>query len=302
MRIVIAGGTGLIGLPLAEELAGAGHEVIVLGRHPERARRSPPGVRVAGWDGKTTQGWGELANGAGAIVNLAGVNLSAGRWTAERKRQIRESRVQAGQAIVAAVSQAAVKPGVVIQASAVGYYGPHGDEVLTEDAPPGNDFLAGIATAWEAASAPVADVGVRRVVMRMGVVLSTRGGALPRMALPYRLFVGGRHGSGQQWLSWIHIRDQVRATRYLIEDERAQGIFNVTSPRPLRNREFLQRLGQALGRPSWFPVPAFAFRLLFGEMSTVLLDGQRVVPQRLEAQGFDFRFPDALGALRDLYQ
>jgi len=300
MRTLITGGTGLIGRALARSLIKDGHEVIVLSRNPERARDLPAGTRVERWDGRTIEGWGHFADGADAIVNLAGENLAAGRWTAERKRRIRESRLNAGEAVVQAVRAAEHRPRVVIQSSAVGYYGPRGNEEVTEETPPGHDFLSEICVAWEASTTPVEGMGVRRVIIRTGVVLSTAGGALPRMLLPFKLFVGGPLGSGRQWFPWIHIADEVATIRFLIENEAASGPFNLTAPNPVTNAEFSRVLGRALGRPAIVPTPAIALRLLFGEMATVLLEGQRAVPRRLLELGFSFGFPEVAAALRDL--
>ncbi|MGB9890899.1 MAG: TIGR01777 family oxidoreductase [Anaerolineae bacterium] len=298
-RILVTGGTGLIGRALSAELVAAGYEVVVLSRNPQRAGVAPE-VRVEAWDGRTAQGWDHLADGAYAIVNLAGENLAGGRWTADRKRRIRQSRLDAGQAVVEAVRAAARKPAVVVQASGIGYYGPHGDEEVTEDFPPGSDFLGRLAVEWEASTAPVEGMGVRRVVIRTGVVLSREGGALPRLALPFRFFLGGPLGNGRQWVPWIHIADEVRAIRFLLEQGAAQGPYNLAAPHPLPNRELARALGQVLRRPAWLPVPAFALRLLLGEMAAVLLTGQRALPKRLLEAGFAFRFPDGEAALQNL--
>jgi len=306
MRIIITGGTGLIGRALTESLVSEGHETIVLSRAPERATGLPAGARIERWDACTAEGWGHLAEGADAIVNLAGASLAGegflpSRWTAERKRLIRDSRINAGHAAVQAVEGVSDRPGVVIQASGAGYYGPHGDEELAEDAAPGNDFLAQIASDdWEPSTAPVETLGVRRAIIRSGPVLSAKGGALPRMMLPFRLFVGGRMGSGRQWFPWIHVADEVAAIRFLIENEAASGPFNLVAPHPLTNAAFSRVLGRVMGRPSLVPVPAFALRLAFGEVASVLLEGQRAVPRRLSELGFTVRFPDAEPALRDL--
>jgi len=299
MRVIITGGTGLIGRALVADLTKDDHETIVLSRRPERAAGLPAEVRVERWDAQTAEGWGSLADGADALVNLAGENI-AGRWTASRKRRIRESRLNAGRAVVQAVELAGVKPRVVVQASGAGYYGPRGDEEVVEEEPPGSDFLGQLAIEWEASTAPVERMGVRRAVIRSGAVLSTEGGAFPPMLLQSRLFLGGPLGSGRQWLPWIHIADEVRAIRFLIENERAQGPFNLVAPYPLTSVEFNRALGRVMRRPAFMPVPAFALRLLAGEMSTVLLDGQRAIPRRLLDLGFAFRFPKAEEALRDL--
>lgn len=305
MRVIITGGTGLLGRALAEDLAGAGYEVILLSRQPEKATALPPGVRAEGWDGRTANGWGKLADGAEAVVNLAGENLAGygffpSRWTAERKEKIIRSRLKAGAAVVEAVEAAAIKPRVVIQASGIGVYGPRQDEELTEDAPIGSDFLAALAVEWEASTAGVEALGVRRAVIRTGAVLCTEGGALTRMLLPFRLFAGGWFGNGRQWLSWIHMADEVAATRFLIENPNASGVFNLSAPQPLTGRDFGRVIGRVLGRPAFLPIPAFALRLAFGEVATVVLDGQRALPKRLLDLGFRFRFPDADSALRDL--
>jgi uncharacterized protein (TIGR01777 family) len=306
MRVVITGGTGLIGRALSANLAADGHEVIVLSRSPERARHLPEGVRAERWDARTAEGWGHLAEGAGAIVNLAGASLGGEgffptRWTADRRRVIRESRINSGRAVVEAVAQAEKRPGVVVQSSAVGYYGFHGDQMLAEEAEPGNDWAARFtAEEWETSTAPVQEMSVRRVVARTGVVLSTKGGALPRLLLPFRLFVGGPMGSGDQWYSWIHLQDQVRALRFLIETEEANGAFNLTAPNPVTNGELAKLIGGIMGRPAFVPVPGFAMRLAFGEVSDVVLKGQRALPQRLLDLGFEFQFPAAGAALKDL--
>jgi len=301
MRIIITGGSGLIGRALAADLAVGGHEVVVLSRDPGQVTSLPTGVRAVGWDGRSAAGWGQLADGAGAIVNLAGASVAGGRWTDDRKRVIRDSRVNAGRAVVEAVTQAAYKPGVVIQPSGVGYYGPRGDEEVTEDDARGTDFLAGVSRDWEAATAAVEALGVRRCVLRIGVVLSGAGGALPRMAQPFRLYGGGPIGSGRQWMPWIHIADVVGAMRFLIDTTDARGVFNLCAPNALPNRDFAKALGRAMGRPAVVPAPAFAMKLAFGELSTILLDGQRAVPRRLLAAGYAFRFPTAEAALRDIY-
>jgi len=301
MRVLITGGSGLVGRALAANLARDGNEVIILSRRPERIIGLPAGISAKWWDGHTTEAWSSLVDGADAIINLAGENISSGRWTDERKRGILESRLNVGRAIVQAVEAAARKPRVAIQASGVGYYGPCGDEEITEETPPGHDFLARVAVDWEASTASLEALGVRRVVIRTGVVLSTAGGALPRMLLPFRLFAGGRLGSGRQWFPWIHIADEVGAIRFLIESESAKGPFNLTAPAPLTNAEFSRFLGQRLRRPAFIPTPGFTLRLLFGEMATVILDGQRAIPRRLLQLGFIFQFPEAASALKDLF-
>ena len=306
MRVLITGGSGLIGRALSEELVSHGHEVIVLSRSPQRVSGLPDAVSVVQWDGRTAEGWGHLADGAGAIVNLAGASIAGegffpSRWTEENRRVIRESRLNASRAVVEAIEQAKEKPGVLIQASGVGYYGFHGEETLTEEAGPGDDWAARFtAEEWEPSSASVEQMGVRRAVVRTGVVLSTEEGALPRLLLPFRLFVGGPLGSGKQWYSWISLQDEARALRFLIETEEAHGAFNLTAPNPVTNGELAKLIGQVMGRPSFIPVPGFAMRLAFGEVAEVVLQGQRAIPQRLLDLGFEFDFPTAEPCLQDL--
>lgn len=306
MRVLITGGSGLIGSELVRSLAGDGHEVIVLSRSPKRGANLPAGARLELWDGRSAEGWGPLADGADAIVNLAGENIAGGnllqilfgRWTAERRRRILGSRVDAGRAVVQAVEGAGRKPRVVVQSSGVAYYGLGRDAAQHEDAPAGDDFLARVAVEWETSSAPVEAVGVRRVVFRSGVVLTPRGGILPLLLLPFRLFVGGRLGSGRQWLPWVHLEDQVAAIRYAIENDRVSGTYNLCAPHAVRNAEAASIIAGALHRPNWFPVPAFALRLLLGDKHILVLDGQHAPPDRLTALGFTFRRPRLEDGLR----
>jgi len=300
MRILITGGSGLIGIAVAREMGSAGHEVVVLTRDPSKVGPLPPNTRAAQWDGKTPGDWAKLLDGDTVIVHLAGDPIAEGRWTEEKKRRIRASRVDSGRAVLEAVRQAKAKPRALLQGSAVGYYGDGGDEVLTESHPPGDDFLARVCVEWEASTAEAASLGVRRPVLRTGIVLSREGGALPRMALPFRLLAGGPLGNGRQWLPWIHEADEVGAIRFLIEREDADGPFNLTAPEPLTSRDFSHALGRVLTRPSFAPAPGFALRLLLGEMADALLHGQRAVPWRLLDLGYVFRYPEALGALRNL--
>ena len=301
MRVLIAGGTGLIGTALARGLRDDGNEVIVLSRAPERSKgRFAADVRLERWDGTSTEGWGALVEEVDAIVNLAGEGIADGRWSAERKRRIRQSRVDAGRALVAAVAASASKPAVLVQSSAVGYYGPCTDEILTEEAAAGSDFLAEVCVEWEASTSEVEAMDVRRPVIRTGVVLSGDGGAFPRMALPFRLFAGGPLGDGKQYFPWIHIDDEVAAIRFLLASETASGPYNLTAPDPLRNRDFVRLLGRTMGRPAFVPTPSFALKTIFGEMATVLLDGQRAVPARLQEAGYEYVYSGVEDALRVL--
>jgi hypothetical protein len=300
MRVLITGGTGLIGRALASELWGAGHEVVVTSRAPARARGLPPAVALRAWDGRSVEGALPLVDGASAVIHLVGESLAGGRWSPARKERLRASRVDSTRALVAAIARAASPPGTLVQGSAVGLYGPRGDEPLDEEAPAGTGFLADLVREWEAAAAPAEELGVRRLALRLGVVLARGGGALPRMALPFRFFAGGRLGSGRQWLSWVHLADLVAAVRFLLGEPQLRGPFNVTAPEPLTNGDFSRELGRALRRPAFAPAPAPALRLLLGEMAEMLLTGQRVLPTRLLAAGYTFRFPTAEAALADL--
>jgi uncharacterized protein (TIGR01777 family) len=305
MRLLITGGTGLVGRALSNNLASEGHEVIVLSRAPERASGLHHSVQVERWDARSAGGWGHLVNGADAVINLAGESFSGPtffpkRWNDERKRLFLESRVNAGQAVNQAVEMAGDKPHVLIQASATGYYGPTGDNKVTEENPAGDDLQAKICRAWEKSTAPVEEMGVRRAIIRTGLVLSTEGGAFTRVLLPFKLFAGGPLGNGRQWFPWIHLEDEVRAIRFLIENEETRGPFNVCAPDPLTNAQFARVVGQVMRRPSFVPVPGFALRLAFGEVATLVLDGWRAFPERLQQHGFEFKFPDAHAAVRDL--
>jgi uncharacterized protein len=301
MQIVITGGTGTVGRRLMHLLLQHGHVVKIVSRQDYKPANLPAKIIFAQWDGKTAEGWGNLVDGAAAVVNLAGAGIADEAWSEARKKEIEESRINAGQAVVEAISAASVKPKVLVQASAVGYYGvQNNDTVITEDSPPGDDFLAKTCQTWEASTAAVEALGVRRVVIRSGVVLDMQGGALPRMILPFRFFAGGPIGSGRQWFPWIHYCDEVEAIRFLIETEAARGPFNLTAPDPLRNRDFARVIGKVMKRPAFAPAPGLAFKVMFGEMSTVLLDGQRVVPKRLQELGYQFKFPQAEAALRDV--
>ena len=301
MRIIITGGTGLIGRPLSQALVAAGHEVIVLTRNPQKVKNMPAGVRLQPWDGESATGWGELADGAHAIVNLAGEGIADGRWSSARKQAIRQSRVNAGKAVMAALQAATVKPKVLIQASAVGYYGAEtGDALVGEQDSPGADFLAKVCFDWELSTAAAGRLGVRRAVIRTGIVLSNEGGAFPKLVMPFNFFAGGPLGDGKQWMPWIHWEDQVRAIQFLIDNEQAAGAFNLAAPNPVRNSEMAKAIGAVKGRPAFMPAPGFAINMVFGEMGTVVLDGQRAVPQHLQQLGFEFKYNTIETALRDL--
>ena len=297
MRVLMTGGTGMIGRALSQELVGGGHDVVVLSRDP-RPEKAPAGTEIAGWDSRSVDELVPLIEGVDAVVHLLGESIASGRWNASRKREIMNSRVRSSTAIREAIDRAVSKPSVLLQGSAVGYYGSAAAGAVDEASAPGADFLADVCQRWEAASATVE--GVRRVILRTGVVLSLEGGAFPRMLLPIKLGVGGKLGNGRQPFPWIHLADEVGAIRFLLESETARGPFNLTAPGILTNAEFTKVVGKVVRRPTLFPAPAIALKVLLGEMSTLLLDGQRAVPKALQAAGYSFRFSDAEAAVRNL--
>lgn len=295
MHVVIAGGRGLLGRALAAALRADGHVVAVLTRRAN-------GPADVSWNPKegTDARWRTIVGTADAVINLAGESIAGGRWSTARKAKLLESRIDATRALTVAIVDAPRPPAVFLSASAIGYYGPHGDEPLTEESPPGADFLARVCHAWEQEAQRAAN-STRVVALRTGVVLARDGGALPRMALPFRLFAGGPVGSGRQYVSWIHIADWVDQVHWALTTAGISGAMNLTAPQPVTNREFASALGHALRRPSFVPTPALALRLALGEMSTIVLDGQRVLPARATALGFRFGYPQLEPALRSLY-
>jgi uncharacterized protein (TIGR01777 family) len=309
MRIVIAGGTGFLGRPLAEGWGEEGHDVRVLtrGLAPGESRHDPgtgvPGVTRVGWTPDGGGGpWASAIDGADALINLSGESLSGQRWTPQRKTQIRDSRIIPTRSLVAALASVAAPPPVFISGSAIGYYGASGADVKTEDAAPGDDFLAHICIEWEAEARKAERPGVRVVLLRTGVVLEQSGGALPEMLRPFRMFVGGKVGSGRQYMSWIHRIDWIEMVRWIVETPAVTGPINATAPEPVTSRQFARALGRALRRPSLVPAPGFALRLMFGEMAdSLLLSGQRVLPAKARSLGFHFRYPTIEQAFRGIF-
>jgi hypothetical protein len=298
MRILVSGASGLVGSALTLALRAAGHTVNRLVRPGGKA--APGDVY---WDppaGRTENGGLE---GVDAIVHLAGASIAEGRWTETRKKVLRASRVDATRHLVAACSKLARPPKIFISASAIGYYGNRADEELSEESAPGSDFLAEVARSWEAEAAKAGEFGARAAQMRFGVILSKHGGALPRMLLPFKLGAGGRLGSGRQWMSWVTLEDVVRVLRHALESDGLSGPVNVVAPSPVTNSEFTRTLGRVLHRPTLFPVPAFALKLMLGEMAeALLLASQRVMPRRLLSNGFLFGDPQLEPALQKLLQ
>lgn len=305
MKVVIAGGSGFLGRALVKHLAARGHDVVVLSRTPVPAQM--PGRQV-GWnpDGNLPSagasehlGWPQEIDGAGAIINLAGAGMADKRWSRARKDLLRQSRVRSTRSLVAAVRAAAARPTVFIQNSAVGYYGTAADQVFDESFPPGSDLLGDTCIAWEAEAHAVSPLGPRLVIVRSGVVLAKDGGALPPMMRPFKFFVGGPVATGRQYLSWIHRDDWLAFVAWALDTSSATGVYNVTSPAPVTNEEFSKAIGRALHRPCWLRVPAFALRVLFGEMANdMLIRGQRVVPKRALDAGFQFTYPTVDAALK----
>jgi uncharacterized protein len=307
MRIVVAGGTGFLGRPLCGRLVALGHEVVSLTRAGAPAGagahdwRSEPGLRHVRWTaGPDIEGWGHVLDGADAVINLAGESIAARRWTAAQKQRLETSRVEGTRGIGAAMARCDAPPSLLLNSSAVGYYGNRGDEVLTESSPPGRDFLAGVSVRWEE-EALRAGGAARVVLLRTGIVLGREGGVLGKMALPFKLFLGGPAGNGRQYMSWIHREDWLSLVLWLLQSPHV-GAFNATAPEPVTNRQFSRALGAALRRPSRLPAPAFALRLALGEMAdALLLGGQRAIPQRALDAGFTFAYPELRGALAAIY-
>jgi hypothetical protein len=297
MEVFVTGATGLVGRAVCGALLSRGHLVTALSRSPAAPGKVPAGVRIVRGDPAVPGAWQEELARAGACVHLAGEPLAEGRWNAERKRRIRASRVDGTRNVAAVIRERG--PAVLVSASAVGFYGSRGDEVLDETSPAGEGFLAEVCTAWEEAARPAA-ARARVVQVRTGIVLSADGGALPRLLLPFRMFAGGPLGDGAFWQPWIHLADEVGLLLLALEDGRVEGPLVAAAPQPVRNRDLARAIGRVLRRPSAMPAPAFAIRLAAGEVADVVLSSQRAVPRKALELGFRFRFPELEGALRDL--
>lgn len=314
MKLVIAGGTGFLGSPLAEVHAEEGHDVRVLTRSlkPGEARHESgtgvPGITKVGWNPSATDTASEtslaaLLAEADVVVNLAGESIGDGRWTPQRKARIRDSRIVPTRTLANAIAAAGTPPKVLISASGVGYYGAAGAEPKTEDAPAGNDFLAHLCADWESEAQRAARAGTRVVVMRGGVVLEKSGGALPRMLTPFRFFAGGPLGSGRQYMSWLHRLDYIEMVRWIIDTPAVEGPINATAPHPVTNKEFAKALGRAMRRPALLPAPAAALKLMLGaeRADALLLTGQRAIPAKALAHGYHFRYPEIDIAMRGIF-
>jgi uncharacterized protein (TIGR01777 family) len=296
VNIIVAGGSGFLGRALVRALRDNGDQVKVLSRRPR-------GVDEVRWDPASDDGtWRKTLERTDAAVNLAGEGIADYSWTPERKAKILASRVTATRALAEAIRGCAHPPKIFISASGIGFYGTSGDRVLTEESPPGSDFLATVCQSWEHQTSAAAGVA-RIVLVRTGVVLARDGGALPRMALPFRFFVGGRLGSGRQYVSWIHLADWIEMVRWALNSSQVDGPLNVTAPSPVTNAEFAHALGAAMHRPALLPVPTFALRTMLGkEMAdSLLLEGQRAIPRKADTLGFTFRYPTVGAALAAIY-
>ncbi len=295
MKILVSGSHGLVGSALIKRLEDEGHEISRLVRHYPNSsseiewspdRYSIALARIEGFD---------------AVVSLAGESIAEGRWTDDKKRRIRESRVKGTKLLGDALANLTVPPKTFICASAIGYYGNRGDELLTEASAPGNDFLSDVCVEWEKATALATEKGIRVVNARFGVILDTEGGALKKMLPPFRMGVGGKIGSGKQWMSWIALDDVVDGIKFALANDSLKGPVNFVAPNPVTNAEFTKTLGKVLSRPTLFPIPAFGIKLLFGEMGeALLLGGQRVGPERLKSGGYRFQYDELSGALHHL--
>jgi len=301
-RVIVTGATGLVGRALCRALAERGYAVVVFSRDPAAAQRVvPDAAEYVAWQPVDDGPWAAAVDGAHAVVSLAGASIAGQRWTAAYKRTLYESRVVGTRGLVRAIERAAHRPQVLVSGSAVGYYGASlSDALLTESSPPGTDFLGRLASAWEAEALRAEALGLRVALVRTGVVLDAHAGALASMLLPFRLWVGGPILPGTQWLSWVHLADEVGLLLLALEEAQVRGPLNACAPTPQTNLAFSQALGRALGRPAWLPVPGFALRAVFGELAeSLLLNGQRVIPQRALELGYQFRFPQLDAALRE---
>jgi uncharacterized protein (TIGR01777 family) len=297
MAILVSGASGLIGSALVQSFQASGVGIVRLTRAGSSVRPATS-MEMVQWDPAKPMSPDALS-GFDAVVHLAGESI-VGRWTAEKKAKIRDSRVASTRNLAEALAQSERKPGVLLCSSAIGYYGDRGDEVLREDSAAGPGFLPDVCRAWEAATQAASDAGIRTVLLRTGVVLSTKGGALAKMLPPFKLGLGGRVGSGRQWMSWIDVQDMVGAIHHILKNDLVQGPVNMVAPKPVTNSEFTRTLARVLSRPAIFPMPAAAVKLLFGEMGeTVLLGSQRVEPTKLVASGYPFRFTELRASLEN---
>lgn len=306
MKIAVTGATGFVGTRLVERLVEEGHSVVALTRskaHGDRVfpKSAFPSVEVVEYAPLESGEWQQALSGCDGVVNLAGAGIADERWTPERKQEILDSRKIGTEKIVEAIAQANPKPSVLVNSSAIGYYGTSETATFDESSAPGDDFLAQVCQAWEAAAESAQSNGTRVVILRTGIVLGM-GGALGKMLTPFRLFAGGPLGTGRQWFSWIHRDDLVNLILKALTDTSLSGVYNATAPNPVRMAEFCQTLGQVMGRPSWLPVPAFALEALLGDAAQVVLEGQQVLPKRTQEAGFAYQYPAVKAAIANILQ
>ena len=304
MKVAIAGATGFVGSRLVERLHSEGHSVMVLARNSERARRvfpasAYPNLEIVAYTPAESGEWQNLIAGCDGVVNLAGVPIAEERWTAARQQAILDSRKLTTAKLAEAIALANPKPSVLVSASAIGYYGTSETAEFDENSSAGNDFLAAVCKDWETAAQPVKNAGTRLAILRFGIVLG-KGGALAKMLPPFKLFAGGPIGTGKQWFSWIHRDDVVNLILYALQNPQVEGVLNATAPNPVRMSELCQTLGAVLQRPSWLPVPGFALELLLGDGAKVVLEGQKVLPKRTLASGFQYQYPNLKSALEEI--
>ncbi|MFB6275952.1 MAG: TIGR01777 family oxidoreductase [Halothece sp.] len=306
MKIAITGGTGFVGTRLVQKLTDAGHNIVVFTRDQKRGekvfpKKGFPQVEIVEYNPLQPGSWQNTIAASQAIVNLAGAGIADQPWTPERKQEILDSRIETTKHIVEAIQQAQTKPQVLVNASAVGYYGTSETATFDESSNPGDDFLASVCQKWEATAKEVENTETRLVILRFGIVLG-EGGALGKMLTPFRFFAGGPLGTGKQWFSWIHIDDLVNLIQQAIHSSAYQGVYNATAPNPVRMSELCENLGEVMNRPSWLPVPEFALKLLLGEAAQAVLEGQQVLPKRTQEQGFTYQYPTVKPALADIVQ
>lgn len=302
MKIAITGATGFVGSYLVKRLQAEGEQIIILTRNVNHADRvfpksAFPNVEIIAYNPHQSGDWQKVISGCDGVVNLAGASIGEGRWTPERKQEIINSRKIGTQKLVEAIANAEQKPSVLVNASAIGYYGTSETATYEESSSPGNDFLSEVCVAWEAEAQKVKDLGVRLAILRFGVVLGM-GGAIAKMLPVFKLFAGGTIGTGKQWFSWIEVDDLVNLIVAALKQPEIQGVYNATSPNPVRMSEFCHTLGDVVHRPSWLPVPAFALELLMGDAAMVVLEGQKVLPKRTLESGFTYKYPDLKSALK----
>ncbi|MGB3532655.1 MAG: TIGR01777 family oxidoreductase [Microcoleaceae cyanobacterium] len=304
MKVAITGATGFVGSRLVQRLSAIGHQPLVLTRNSEKAQRvfpksAYPQLEIVSYTPTQPGPWQDAIAGCEGVVNLAGAALADERWTPQRKQEIIESRVKLTENLVSAIAKSDPKPAVLVNASAIGYYGTSETATFDETSPSGNDFLAEVCKKWETAASKVKDSGTRLVIIRVGLVMGM-GGALGKMLTPFKLFAGGPLGDGNQWFSWVHRDDLVNLIIYSLTHSEMAGVYNGTAPNPVKMKEFCQTLGKVINRPSWLPVPAFALEAILGDAAQLVLEGQQVLPKQTQQTGFEYKYPQLEAALREI--